>query len=129
LQTPPQDLKSILGIKLKRTLLLALVKKDFLPNNLEKRDQLLEKHKKHILPEDEAEWYGLTLSEAAEKLANIKAAENHVEKKPLKLEFREEFIAQLKEKGIPEPGPISRSPSSILGRLSSLNPFQSNKSM
>ena len=112
---------------MKRTLLLALVKKDFLPHNPEKRDQLLEKHKKHILSEEEVEWYGLTIAEAAEKLAKMEVAENYVEKKPLKLQFRDEFIEQLKENGVPDP--VTRSPSSLLGRLSSLNPFQSKKPM
>ena len=114
---------------MKRTLLLALVKKDFLPHNPEKRDQLLEKHKKHILPEEEVEWYGLTISEAIEKLEKTEVAENHVERKPLKFQFRDEFIEQLKENGVPEPDPVTLSPSSLLGRLSSLNPFQSKKSM
>ena len=124
LQSPPQDLKSNLGIKLKRTLLLALVRKDFLPNNPSKREKLYEKYKKHILPEEEAEWYGLTLSEAKEKLAEMEAPPP-VEKKPLKLLFRDEFIEQLKEKSTMDITPKS----SLLGRLSSLNPFQSNKPM
>nr|CAG4637439.1 EOG090X0GHI [Ceriodaphnia reticulata] len=125
LETPPQDLKSNLGIKLKRTLLLALAKKDFLPNNPSKKEELLKKYQKHILPEEEAEWYGLTLPEALEKLG--KAEKVVVERKPLKLKFREEFIEQLKEKQLEESSAGSKSPSTSSSW--NLNPFKFNKTV
>ncbi|KAK4016681.1 hypothetical protein OUZ56_031644 [Daphnia magna] len=122
LQTPPQDLKSNLGIKLKRTLLLALATQDFLPNNKAKREKLLQKYQKHILPVEEAEWYGLTLSEALEKLG--KQEEVPIQKIPLKIKFREEFIEQLKEKQteVNSTGPKS-------SWTDTLNPFKFNKTV
>nr|CAG4642133.1 EOG090X0GHI [Eurycercus lamellatus] len=125
LETPPQDLKSLLGIKLKREMLLALARKDFLPNNPTKREELLNKYKKFILPEEEAEWYGLTLSEALEK---VKKMETVVEKKqPLKHKFRDEYIEQLKEKMIEDITSTSSPKSSSSWAF--LNPFKSNKSV
>lgn len=107
---------------MKRTLLLALAKKDFLPNNASKREELLLKYQKHILPEDEAEWYGLTLPEALDKLG--KREKVPVQKIPLKIKFRSEFIEQLKE----HQGKISAtSPKSSWANT--LNPFKFNKSV
>nr|CAG4648330.1 EOG090X0GHI [Moina brachiata] len=123
LETPPQDLKSNLGIKLKRALLLALAKKDFLPNNPRKKEELLAQHKTHILPLEEAEWYGLTLLEALEKLREMQP--KPAEKVPLKIQFREEFIQQLKEKK-PEEDVSSPTSSSWTKYL---NPFNLGKSV
>nr|CAG4642875.1 EOG090X0GHI [Evadne anonyx] len=76
LETPPQDLKSLLGLKIKRTLLLALARKDFLPDNPSKRDWVYDKYKKHIIPEEEAEWYGLSLKEAIDKMKQAQTSES-----------------------------------------------------
>ena len=95
-QTPPQDLKSLLAIKFKRTLLLALATKEFLLENPVKREVLLEKYKKHIMPVEEAEWYGLTFAEAVEKMKASQTKESVIT--PKKIMFLEEFIEQLKEK-------------------------------
>lgn len=111
-------MKSLLGIKLKRTLLIALAKKDFLPENPTKREELLKKYNKHIIPLEEAEWYGLTLTEALKKLAK----ENEppvVDKTPLKIKFREEYLQQLKETKSEEITPSTRQSS----WTSNLNPF------
>ena len=122
-------MKSNLGIKLKRSLLLALAKQDFLPNNPAKREELLLKYQKHIIPLEEAEWYGLTLAEALEKLGKVEQpkVEGPAINQPLKIKFREEFIQQLKaeqEENQPPPPPSSK-PS----WASSLNPFKFNKSV
>nr|CAG4643573.1 EOG090X0GHI [Ilyocryptus agilis] len=122
LESSPQDLKSNMGIKLKRKLLLALATKEFLPNNPVKREELLEKYKKHILPLEDAEWYGLTLPEALEKLKQIEAAVTEVPKQPLKNKFREEFIQQLKEKQTTESSTKS-------SWTTMFNPFKTNKSV
>lgn len=107
---------------MKRTLLLALATQDFLPNNKAKREELLQKYQKHILPVEEAEWYGLTLSEALEKLG--KQEEVPIQKIPLKIKFREEFIEQLKEKQteVNSTGPKS-------SWTDTLNPFKFNKTV
>lgn len=103
-----------------------MAKKDFLPNNPAKRDELLEKYSKHILPEEEAEWYGLTLGEALEKLG--KQTEVPVDKTPLKIKFRNEFIDQLKG-NTNEEGITPTKPSSSSSWTSALNPFKFNKTV
>nr|CAG4650574.1 EOG090X0GHI [Sida crystallina] len=122
LESSPQDLKTNLALKLKRKLLLALVQKDFLPDNPTKRDILYEKYKKYVLPLEEAEWYGLTVREAVGRLEKIEKVPPPPPI-PLKLKFREEFIQQLKE----------QEEAKILGAAapkswgSFLNPFKSEK--
>lgn len=105
------------------------MKKDFLPNNPAKREELYEKFKKHIIPLEEAEWYGLTLPEAKEKFQQIQKmeVEKLVEKVPLKLKFRQEFLEQLKEKKEQEED-SSKSPTPT-SWVSKLNPFRSNKNV
>ena len=107
-----------MAIKFKRTLLLALAKQDFLPNNPAKRDELLERFKKHIMPTEEAEWYGLTFAEAFEKFKRetTPAPEPIV---PLKYKFREEFIQNLRE--------LSQKQEKPAKSWSSWNPFSSWK--
>lgn len=105
-------------------MLLALAKQDFLFNNPKKREELLEKHKRHIVPLEEAEWYGLTLSEALQKLEQMQI--KPVEVVPLKLQFREEYLQQLKEKKPEEDVPSSSTSSSWTKYL---NPFNLGKNV
>ncbi len=94
-----------------------------MPNNAVRRGELLQKYQKHIIPLEEAEWYGLTIQEALEKLGESEQREVKAPavKQPLKIKFREEFIQQLKaeqeEKSAP---PTPKSP---------WNPFKFNKSV
>lgn len=102
--------------------MLALAKKDFLPDNPAKREELLKKYSNHIIPEEEAEWYGLTLGEALEKLD--KQNQVPVDKTPLKIKFREEYLQQLKAVKSEEAPALK--PSSW---ASTLNPFKSSKNV
>lgn len=125
LETPPQDLKSLLGLKIKRSLLLTLARKDFLPNNPKKQNELYEKYKRHIIPEDEAEWYGLSLKEAIEKFNRMQTkSSEEVKRRPLKEKFREEFIEVLKIQELEQPAV----PAAALKQESSswLSRFKSN---
>nr|CAG4644395.1 EOG090X0GHI [Lepidurus arcticus] len=93
LKTPAQDLKSLMEIRFKRQLLLALAQNTFLPESSEsKRQEILAKYKEFVIPREEAEWYGLTLSEAIIKL---KEQEAPPPPQPLKHQFRKEFIKHL----------------------------------
>lgn len=49
LQTPANDLKSLLGIKLKRKILLALADKTLYPDDPEKRDEVYAKYEQYLL--------------------------------------------------------------------------------
>uniref|UniRef100_A0A4W3H8E5 Large ribosomal subunit protein bL28m n=1 Tax=Callorhinchus milii TaxID=7868 RepID=A0A4W3H8E5_CALMI len=69
LKTSKEDLQSKLGIDLKRAMLLRLARKDtdLHPNDPVKRESIFNKYKAFAIPEEEAEWVGLSLEEAVEK--------------------------------------------------------------
>ncbi|KAF7242951.1 39S ribosomal protein L28, mitochondrial [Varanus komodoensis] len=69
LKTPKAELCSKLGMDLKRTLLLRLARRDpsLHPDDPAKREAIYNKYKEFVIPEEEAEWVGLSLEEAMEK--------------------------------------------------------------
>lgn len=89
------DLKSELAVKLKRLSLLALADKSLYPNDPEKKEEIYAKYKDYLsqYTREEIEWYGLTWPEACKKWKRLREIENCV--KPLKLEYRNTFIATL----------------------------------
>jgi len=125
LETPPADLVSELALRLRRDMLLALVNETCYPDNPTKKSEILEKYKRHIIPVEEAEWYGLTLHEANKKQRKIEAEDNVI--KPLKDQFRQEFLVYLQENKdnleIAAAEKESSTSSSDSGWLSSMNPF------
>lgn len=116
LKTHDADLRSLLGLRLRREMILALIHKSSYQDNLEKQKEIHEKYKEFIVPKEEAEWIGLTLSEAFAKQKAIEAAELSKDR-PLKDKFRRELIQKLKDGIHLEQIPDS---SSWLNRL---NPF------
>jgi len=122
LKTLACDLKSLLAIKIKREILLALVRKTCYQDNPEKQQEILEKYKEFIVPEEEAEWYGLTVAEAAKKLDQIEMAARPPPQ-PLKIQFRKELIQELKEEQLAKEQK-KKEESSSLGWASNLNPFK-----
>uniref|UniRef100_A0A8D2QMR6 Mitochondrial ribosomal protein L28 n=1 Tax=Zosterops lateralis melanops TaxID=1220523 RepID=A0A8D2QMR6_ZOSLA len=91
LKTPKADLCSKLGMDLKRTMLLRL---DLHLGHLQRLGYLLLLlSQEFVIPEEEAEWVGLSLEEAIEK-------QRLLEKKdpvPLFKVYAEELVSQLKE--------------------------------
>ncbi|XP_061918013.1 39S ribosomal protein L28, mitochondrial isoform X1 [Entelurus aequoreus] len=70
LKTPKEDLSSKLGMDLKRAMLLRLARKNtqLYPDDPVRREKVYNKFKQQFeIPEEEAEWVGLTLEEAVEK--------------------------------------------------------------
>ncbi|XP_031981862.1 39S ribosomal protein L28, mitochondrial [Corvus cornix cornix] len=95
LKTPKVDMCSKLGMDLKRTMLLRLARRDpeLHPNDPARREAIYDKYKEFVIPEEEAEWVGLSLEEAIEK-------QRLLEKKdpvPLFKVYAEELVSQLKE--------------------------------
>ncbi|XP_016157294.1 PREDICTED: 39S ribosomal protein L28, mitochondrial [Ficedula albicollis] len=95
LKTPKADMCSKLGMDLKRTMLLRLARRDpqLHPNDPARREAIYDKYKEFVIPEEEAEWVGLSLEEAIEK-------QRLLEKKdpvPLFKVYAEELVSQLKE--------------------------------
>lgn len=121
LKTHDADLRSLLGLRLRRQMILALIHKSSYPNNPEKQAEIYEKFKEFIVPEEEAEWIGLTLSEAFAKQKAIEAAQLNSQY-PLKDKYRRELFHKLKEMQSNKAGEeeLERLKGSWLKRL---NPF------
>ncbi|XP_054650524.1 39S ribosomal protein L28, mitochondrial [Dunckerocampus dactyliophorus] len=101
LKTPKEDLCSKLGMDLKRAMLLRLARKDtqLYPDDPVKREKVYNKFKQFEVPEEEAEWVGLTLEEAVEK-------QRQLEDKPPEPLFKacvEKLIEELQIQKLSEP--------------------------
>lgn len=120
LETPVQDLKSQLALDLRRMMLLALAHQDMYPDNPEKQKEIYDKYKKFIIPEDEAEWFGLSIKAAIEK-------QKRIEKKrpiPLKVQHRKELFEKLN--ALKAEGSLEMESTSWLSKL---NVFDRNSSL
>jgi len=102
LKTRPVDLRSNLALKLRKRMILALIHKTSYKDNPEKQAEIYKKYQEFIVPEEEAEWMGLTLTEALQKQLAIEAAINAP--KPLKHKYRKELFEKLKEMKAQEAG-------------------------
>uniref|UniRef100_A0A3Q0RAN8 Large ribosomal subunit protein bL28m n=1 Tax=Amphilophus citrinellus TaxID=61819 RepID=A0A3Q0RAN8_AMPCI len=101
LKTPKEDLNSKLGMDLKRAMLLRLARKktELYPNDPIKREQVYEKYKQFEIPEEEAEWVGLSLEEAVEKQRQLE----HKEPDPLFKVYVDKLVEDLHIKKLLEP--------------------------
>ncbi|XP_008307341.1 large ribosomal subunit protein bL28m [Cynoglossus semilaevis] len=101
LKTPKEDLNSKLGMDLKRAMLLRLARKDtqLYPNDAAKREMIYNKYKQFEIPEEEAEWVGLSLVEAVEKQRQLE----HKEPEPHFKIFVDELIKELELQKLSEP--------------------------
>lgn len=117
LKTPVQDLKSQLALDLRRKMLLALARKDLYHDDEKKQREVLEKYKEFIIPEEEAEWFGLTPERAEKKLM---MEEDKVKGVPLKYQFLKDYLAELELKEKNKEPIVEESQT----WLSKLNPFR-----
>ncbi|XP_078200295.1 large ribosomal subunit protein bL28m isoform X2 [Callithrix jacchus] len=101
LKTPKEDLCSKFGMDLKRGMLLRLARQDpqLHPEDPERRAAIYDKYKEFVIPEEEAEWVGLTLEEAIEKQRLLE------EKDPVPLFkiYAEELLQRLQRQALSEP--------------------------
>ncbi|XP_010618915.1 39S ribosomal protein L28, mitochondrial [Fukomys damarensis] len=101
LKTPKEDLCSKFGMDLKRGMLLRLARQDprLHPDDPERRTAIYDKYKEFVIPEEEAEWVGLTLEEAIEKQRLLE------EKDPVPFFkiYVEELVARLQQQALSEP--------------------------
>lgn len=97
LKTPACDLKSELAVKLKRQILIALADKTLYPDDPVKREEIYAKYKEYLTAytRAEIEWYGLTYNDACKKW--LREADRTKVVQPLKVKYRAEMIAELKE--------------------------------
>lgn len=101
LKTPKEDLNSKLGMDLKRAMLLRLARKDrdLYPHDSDKREKVYNKYKKFEIPEEEAEWVGLSLEEAVEKQRQLE----HKETEPLFKASVDKLVEELHIQKLSEP--------------------------
>ncbi|XP_024889898.1 39S ribosomal protein L28, mitochondrial isoform X2 [Temnothorax curvispinosus] len=121
LKTPACDLRSLLALRLKRQILIALADKTLYPNDLEKRTEIYAKYEQYLsaYTREEIEWYGLTYKEACKKWLQL----NETKPQPLKVQYRSELIAKLKENKIKEAENIDVLLPEKTAWLKRLNPF------
>ncbi|CAL1534501.1 unnamed protein product [Lymnaea stagnalis] len=111
LKTHEVDLCSRLAMTLKREMLLALVRKSLYPDDPLKREKVYNKYKSFIIPEEEAEWIGLSGDDAVEKAKKLQAEQNPPQ--PLKNLYLVELLRRLQ---LDNPK---------VGIVSKVNPFKS----
>ncbi|XP_068173916.1 large ribosomal subunit protein bL28m [Antennarius striatus] len=101
LKTPKEDLSSKLGMDLKRAMLLRLARRntDLYPNDPVKRQKVYDKYKQFEIPEEEAEWVGLSLEEAVEKQRQLE----YKEPVPLFKVYVEELVKEVQMQKLAEP--------------------------
>ncbi|KAL8617157.1 hypothetical protein ACOMHN_014327 [Nucella lapillus] len=117
LKTHEVDLCSKLGMNLKREMLVTLAQQSCYPDDPATCQEILHKYKDFIIPLEEAEWVGLSVEEAEEKLRREEEANPPP---PLKEVFMEELAQQMSETSVDD-----ATTSSFLGKL---NPFSSKSS-
>ncbi|XP_054457476.1 39S ribosomal protein L28, mitochondrial isoform X1 [Anoplopoma fimbria] len=107
LRTPKEDLNSKLGMDLKRAMLLRLARRntELYPSDPVKAEKVYNKYKQQFeIPEEEAEWLGLSLEEAVEKQRQLE----HKEPEPLFKACVEELVEQLHVQKLSEPHLIEK---------------------
>merc|ERR1719334_664494 len=90
LQTPVNELYSLLGLRIKRQMLLALAGGQ-LP------DEVMTKYQEFIVPQQVADWHGLPWTDALEKLQETERLQEKAEARPLKEKNRQELFELLKK--------------------------------
>ncbi|XP_031716987.1 large ribosomal subunit protein bL28m [Anarrhichthys ocellatus] len=101
LNTSKEDLNSKLGEDLKRAMLLRLARRntELYPSDPVKGEKVYIKYKQFEIPEEEAEWLGLSLEEAVEKQRQLE----HKEPEPLFKACVEELVEELHIQKLSEP--------------------------
>lgn len=121
LKTKACNLRSLLALRLKRQILMALADKTLYPDNPEKRMEVYAKYEKYLkaYTREQIEWYGLTYLEACQKWLKL----NETTPQPLKIQYRSELIAKLKENKIKEAENVDVVLPEETSWLNKLNPF------
>jgi len=96
LRTPVNEIYAWKLLKLKREMLLRLCFKDNFAGRSDGKD-VYEKYAEFIVPEEQADWTGLTLQEAIKKQLIIERTKKEADIIPMKSKFREELLDLLRE--------------------------------
>ncbi|KAF7492414.1 hypothetical protein SSS_10079 [Sarcoptes scabiei] len=93
LRTNVQDLKSRLGLLLRRQMLLTLAKKEF--RDAEHEKSMMQKYGDCIIPLEEAEWFGLSVPQAINRMKILEA--KNYPTLPMKYALTRKFIQDIEE--------------------------------
>jgi len=96
LQTPVNEVYATRLLQIKRCMLLAMARNTLWPNDAYKRQEVLGKYSTYGMPVEEADWHGLTLEQAQEKLVSEERLAYEQSVKPKKIEYRKELVDLLK---------------------------------
>lgn len=96
LRTPVEDLKSRLALRLRRKMLISLAREDYYPDDPKMHQYIKEKYADCVVPLEEAEWFGLTTTEALTKLKATEALELAEQNRPLKELYTMQLLEQIK---------------------------------
>ncbi len=118
LKTHEVDLRSKLGMKIKADMIRTLMNKSMYPNDSKKREEIYQKYKDYIVPEEELDWYGLDLREAEEKQVEEENRAKKAAVRPLKYDLMAELVTNIKK------GELKQEEVEGGGFLSKLNPFK-----
>lgn len=96
LKEPVNEVYSRFLLRLKREILLALVRRDLAPHSERKKARLLTKYEPYLLPEEEADWHGLSLKDARQKQGELDRLAAQRAQVPKKVELRRELVELLR---------------------------------
>jgi len=96
LTTPVNEVYATGLLRIKRELLLALVDKDKFTTKAGGSSAIYEKYQQWAVSAEEADWHGLTMSEARRKQALIETKQRELEVVPDKIKYREELVEMLR---------------------------------
>ncbi|CAI2347247.1 unnamed protein product [Caenorhabditis sp. 36 PRJEB53466] len=94
LETREIDLDSKFANSLKREMLLTLATESYYEEDDEKKNYIRQKYAQFVIPEEEAEWIGLDLNEAARKQQDIEDSAAPV---PLKYSLEQALVQRLRD--------------------------------
>lgn len=123
LSTHEVDLRSQLGMILKREMLAALVNGDIYPEDPKKREQILSRYEQYKIPIEEVEWIGLSLTEATRKQEQIMQQARDASVKPLKYKLAAQLLEKLRQIDAEE-REEEASKSTASKYLDKINPFK-----
>ncbi|XP_066589879.1 large ribosomal subunit protein bL28m [Prorops nasuta] len=102
LKTPACDLNSLLALKIKQRILVALADKTLYPDNEAKKEEVYAEYSKYLdaYTREEIEWYGLSYREACIKFKKMHEEKNKIV--PLKQVYRKIYLDQLRNEKNPD---------------------------
>lgn len=96
LSTPVNEVYATGLLRIKRELLLTLSDKENFTTRQGRSPALYDKYSQFVVPYEEADWHGLTLSQAKMKQAAIERGQARAEEVPSKQRYRRELVEMLR---------------------------------